>query len=120
MRAVRGVGVAACVAMSLLLMASMATAAPPKCRIVNAGTGQRYKTLQAALDAPSPGDTLKGKGTCDGDTTIHENLTIVGEGHAVLNGANNELTPGSVVVVNGRATVALLGLTVTGGTRGHP
>ena len=72
MRAFRGVGVAACVAMSLLLLlTSGATAAQPKCLVV--GAGGSYPTLQQAVDAASAGDTLKVSGTCYGDTTIGKN-----------------------------------------------
>jgi predicted outer membrane repeat protein len=120
-KAPRGVGVCvgAFVAMSvLLLMASGASAAPPKCLVVNVGANQSYSALQAAVNAAITGDTLKVKGTCYGDTTIGKNLTIVGQsnpgfGPATLNGGNN----GSVVTVEG-VTVAITDLTITGGESG--
>jgi predicted outer membrane repeat protein len=91
-KAGRGVGVAACVAMSLLLlMASGATATQPKCLVVNLRSGQSFRTLQEAVDAASKGDELTVKGTCLGDTQVGKSLTIVGQsnpgfGPATLNG----------------------------------
>src|SRR5262249_3285023 len=57
------------------------------------------------------------KGTCYGTTTIAKNLTIAGQsnpgfGPATLNGAKS----GSVVVVEEGVTVAMTGLTITGGS----
>jgi hypothetical protein len=120
-KALRGVGACAgvFVAMGLvLLMASGATAASPKCLVV--GAGGSYGTLQAAVNAASAGDTLKVKGTCYGDTTISKSLTIIGQsnpgfGPATLNGGNNELSTGSVVTIDEGVTAAITGLTVTGG-----
>ena len=117
-KARRHVAVVACMAMSLLLLtASGAMAAQSKCLIV--GAGGSYGTLQAAVNAATAGDKLKVKGTCYGDTTISKNLTITGQsnpgfGSATLNGGNNALSPGSVIVNRG-ATVAVTGLTITGG-----
>jgi hypothetical protein len=79
-----------------------------------------YGTLQAAVNAASPGDKLKVRGTCYGDTTINKNLKIIGQsnpafGPATLNGANNATREGSVVTVTGGVTVAVTGLTITGG-----
>jgi hypothetical protein len=108
----------ACAAISVsLLMASVAAASkPPKCLVV--GAGGSHRTLQAAVDAASPGDKLKVKGTCYGDTTIGKNLTIVGHsnpafGPATLNGGGKAQTQS--VIVNLGATVAIIGLTITGG-----
>jgi hypothetical protein len=100
-----------------LLMASAATATRPACRAVDAG--ESYGTLQAAVNAASAGDTLKVKGTCYGDTVVSKSLKIVGRsdsgfGPATLNGANNAQSPGNVIVDHG-ATVAITGLTITGG-----
>jgi hypothetical protein len=113
-----GVRVAACVASGLLLlMASGASAAQRKCLVV--GAGGSYGTLQAAVDAAAAGGTLRVKGMCYGDTTISKALTIVGEsnpgfGPATLNGGNNQVKPGSVIV-NHTATVSITGLAITGG-----
>ena len=79
-----------------------------------------YGTLQAAVHAASPGDKLKVRGTCYGDTTISKHLTVIGQsnpgfGPATLNGANNATTPGSVVIVNEGVTVTITGLSITGG-----
>jgi hypothetical protein len=80
-----------------------------------------YATLQAAVSAASPGDKLKVRGTCYGDTTVGKNLTIAGQsnpgfGPATLNGANNAQRLGSVVTVDQGGTVVITGLTITGGT----
>jgi predicted outer membrane repeat protein len=95
----------------------LAGATQPKCLVVNVRSGQSYGTLQEAVTAASAEDTLKVKGTCYGTTTISKNLTIVGQsnpgfGPATLNGAKS----GSVVTVEERATVAIMGLTITGGS----
>jgi hypothetical protein len=99
-----------------LLMASGAAASKPRCLVV--GGGGSHRTLQAAVDAASPGDKLKVKGTCYGDTTIGKNLTIVGHsnpafGSATLNGGGKAQTQS--VIVNHGATVEIIGLTITGG-----
>src|SRR5262249_15573087 len=95
----------------------LAGATQPKCLVVNARSGQSYGTLQEAVAAASAEDTLKVKGTCYGTTTITKNLTIVGQsnpgfGPATLNGAKS----GSVLIVEEIATVAITGLTITGGS----
>ena len=119
-KALWGVAVAACLAMSLLLLtAGGAAATQPKCLVV--GDGGSHGTLQAAVDAASPGDTLRVKGTCYGDTTISKNLTIIGQsnpafGPATLNGGNSRPKPGSVVTVDEGINVAITGLTITGGS----
>jgi hypothetical protein len=94
------------------------------CSVVNVGTGLSYRTLQGAVDSvPLYGGskaTLSVTGTCYGDTDIYgyRILTIVGRGHATLDGGNSEVSPGSVVSVIGHyggSTVAITGLTITGG-----
>src|SRR5438067_1212009 len=96
-KAMLDVGVAACLATSLLLLTAGGATANPPCRVM--GAGGTYDTLQAAVDAASAGDTLKVGGTCYGDTTISKTLSIVGHGKATLNGANNATSQGSVVTV---------------------
>ncbi len=98
---------------------SLAGAAQPKCLVVNVRTAHSHCKLQTAVNAATSGDTLKVKGTCYGDTTISNSLTIVGQsnpgfGPARLNGDNNAQSPGSVIVDRG-ATVAITGLTIVGG-----
>jgi predicted outer membrane repeat protein len=94
-----------------------AGAAQPKCLVVNPSTGQTYSTLQEAVAAASPEDTLKVKGTCYGTTTIAKNLTIVGQSNpgfatATLDGQKS----GSVVIVQEGVSAAIAGLTITGGS----
>jgi hypothetical protein len=99
---------------SSVALASSASASP-RCRVTDARTGQSYTALQEAFNAASTGDTLKVHGTCEGDTTISKSLTIDGQGQATLDGENNELHPGHVLVVSEGATVTLSRVIVTGG-----
>jgi predicted outer membrane repeat protein len=108
----------------LLLMASGASAAERKCVVVNVGTGQSYGTLQGAVDAAATGDTLNVTGTCYGDTHVACEpvyvLTIVGHGHAILDGENSDQHPGTVFSIAGQGScgnpdVTMTGLTITGG-----
>ena len=105
-----GVLVGTCVSAGLLLLMASGAAARPACGVVSAGGS--HDTLQAAVDAATSGDTLKVKGTCYGATTVDKSLTIVGRGQATLDGRNT----GSVVKVDEGVTVAVTGLTITGGT----
>lgn len=107
----------ALVALATISFVPTAEAKQPKCLIV--GAGGSFGTLQEAIDAASPGDTLKVKGTCFGDASISKDLTIVGQsnpgfGQATLNGANSRENRGSVIVNHG-ATLTIKGLTITGG-----
>jgi hypothetical protein len=111
---------------------SISSAATPACVVKDVGTKQSYGTLQEAVNAATEGDTLKVKGTCDGDTTITKSLTIAGQGHAILDGENDEEHRGSVVYVAAYellpgsdyetsyhdVIVAITGLTITGGNGG--
>jgi predicted outer membrane repeat protein len=78
-----------------------------------AATSVRCSTanLQAAIDGAGPGSTLSVSGTCPGNFTIDKDLTLVGEGTAVLDGQRG----GSTLTVSSGATVRLIGLTVTDG-----
>jgi hypothetical protein len=99
----------------LATVASVSVASRAKCVVVNARTGQHFPTLQPAVDATTPGDTLRVKGTCYGDTTVGKSLTIVGGVGATLNGANDAQSLGTVVSVREAATVTITGLTIAGG-----
>jgi hypothetical protein len=103
-------------------LVSSADAARTKCRVVNAGSGTSYRTPQEAVDAASPGDTLRVRGTCVGDTRVTKSLTIAGERrHATtLDGGNDAQHPGSVLTVAGglglpQVNVTVSDLTITGG-----
>jgi hypothetical protein len=115
-----GMAVAACVATNVtLVMASGAMAAHSKVLVVNVGAGQSYGSLQEAVDAASAGDTLTVRVTCvRSHTFINKNLAIEGEGRATLNGGNNELCCGFVVAIDEHTTVAITGITITGGGGG--
>jgi predicted outer membrane repeat protein len=112
----------------MLLMASGASAAQPKCLVANAGTGQSYGTLQEGVDSVSAGSatTLSVSGTCHGDTNFsgEQRVAIVGRGHATLAGDNSALKPGTVLRVFGdinigAAIVTITDLTITGGYEGR-
>jgi hypothetical protein len=91
---------------------------------VTGGTGG-FRTLQAAVDAATSGDTLVVKGTCSGTTTISDvdkDLTIQGQanpafGTPTLDGQNS----GIVIRVGtpdrpNFPTVSISGLTITHGS----
>jgi len=90
------------------------TAGRPTCLVTNPGGGGGYRTLQAAVDAASAGDTLKVKGTCVGTTTISKNLTVDGQANPGF-GAPTLDGGGSGPVVTLRATVAINNLTIRNG-----
>ena len=94
----------------------------PRCLVSNQRTGLGTGSLQAAVNAASPGDTLIVKGTCVGGTTIGKSLTIKGLsnsafGPATLDGRGTQ----RVLFVDysgaaaGGSTLTLIGLTVTHG-----
>jgi hypothetical protein len=98
------------------LGASPAGAAKPACAIDNEGTHTEYATLQAAVDAASPGATLEIKGVCAGSTIVGRDVVLKGVaakafGPATLTGAN----AGRVLRVNAPSTTTVRGLTLTGG-----
>jgi hypothetical protein len=95
------------------------------CSVTNPRTGLSYGTLQGAVDSvPEYGvATLSVSGTCYGDTEISgayggQTLTIVGRGHATLDGANKDGTVLSVSGHPGGPNVTVTGITITGGGTG--
>jgi hypothetical protein len=58
--------------------AAPAGASPPDCAIKNERNHKDYTTLQAAVDAAHPDDTITVKGTCLGQTLVSDSLTIIG------------------------------------------
>jgi hypothetical protein len=107
---------------ALGLLASVASAvsvaSQADCLAANADAHRSYGTLQEAVDAATAGATLRVKGACYGDTAIGKSLMIVGQGQSSLNGANSERSRGIVVTVEEGVTVAISGLTITGGYSG--
>jgi predicted outer membrane repeat protein len=79
----------------------------------SAATSVRCATanLQTAIDGAVPGSTLSVSGTCPGNFTIDKDLTLVGQGTAVLDGRRG----GSTLTVSSGATVRAGGLTITDG-----
>src|SRR5438477_11326912 len=80
--------------------APTASAATPTCLVVDTNSNHSYTSLQAAVNAAAPGDTLFVKGTCTGTTEIGKNLTVTGQSAsgtktATLNGGGQ----GSVLTI---------------------
>ncbi|WP_329583100.1 hypothetical protein [Streptomyces sp. NBC_01361] len=67
--------------------------------------------LQPAIAGAAPGATLMVKGTCTGPFTITKDLTLIGQGRAVLDGNQ----AGSTVTVTGAVQVRLTTLTIING-----
>jgi parallel beta-helix repeat protein/predicted outer membrane repeat protein len=99
-----------------------AGSARPSCLVSNERTKVGSRSLQAAIDAATAGDTLVVKGTCFGASLITKDLTLQGVsnkqfGVATLDGGGNS---GSVLGVGAfdHVTVAIDGLTITHGEGG--
>jgi hypothetical protein len=76
--------------------------------VVNCSAGA---SLQAAVDAAKPGDSLILRGICSGPVTITtDGLKLFGGGTASITGSGN-----NVVTVTGAQQVVLSGLTISGG-----
>jgi hypothetical protein len=86
------------------------TCAQP-CIVVNTTSDMPYLTLQAADTAATADDTLVVHGTCVGNTTIDKNLTITGQGSAILDGGGS----GSVLTIGSGVAATLNTLTITNG-----
>jgi hypothetical protein len=107
----------------LLGMAGTGVAAAPgasaatTCRVVDTTSNQSYASLQDAVTAAAPGDTLFVKGTCTGTTEIGKNLTVTGQSQsgtktATLNGG----AQGAVLTIDSGAAVTLNTLVITNGS----
>jgi predicted outer membrane repeat protein len=68
--------------------------------------------LVSALANASPGDTLAIEGTCTGSLDIAKDITLAGTGAATLDGQGQAIR---VITIRAGATVAISGLTITGG-----
>ena len=69
-------------------------------------------SLQAAIASAAPGTRLIVTGTCPGNFTIDKDLTLLGQGTAVLDGQN----AGTTLAVSSGATVRVHDLRITGGS----
>lgn len=100
-------------AISVALFAPAAAGSPPTCAITNDHTS--YGSLQQAVDAAGPGDTLEVKGTCVGNTLIDQDVTLKGVsnrafGTPTLDGG----AQGRVLTINS-GTTTIRNLKITNG-----
>jgi len=116
------------VAIAIALAAGAGIAAPaagaivPSCSVVREGQ-PAYDTLQAAVDAAAPGETLVLSGLCEGQTLVYKSVTIRGATEGALGVPAEPVPPtlngaagGTTLRVENGAIVTLEGLTITGGT----
>lgn len=68
--------------------------------------------LQTAIASASPGSTLLVRGRCTGPFSINKDLTLLGQGQAVLDGNH----AGPTVTITASAHVRISALTITGGS----
>ncbi|MDH4192399.1 MAG: right-handed parallel beta-helix repeat-containing protein, partial [Betaproteobacteria bacterium] len=100
-----------------LCLCLLPSAAMADTKRYNCGDRHRH-TLQRAIDALDPGDTLIVRGTCYENVMIgerHRNIVIDGQGAAVIDGSGNPNA--ATVSVRGRS-VAIKGFTIIGGRHG--
>lgn len=89
--------------------------ADPACSVADQSTMTTYSDLGVALSAANPGDTLAISGTCSGNFSVTEPLTLEGVGTSpTLDGDGS----GTVLHVSlpTAGTVSVAGLTITGGS----
>jgi nitrous oxidase accessory protein NosD len=91
---------------------ALVAAAPSASTAVATTVDCSTTNLQTSIDDAAPGATLVVTGTCSGNFTVDETLTLLGRGTAVLNGEHG----GSTLTVASGATVRGAGLTFTDGS----
>jgi len=91
-----------------LVAGTPSVASAAGCSATNTGTGVRFGSLQSAVTAAAPGDTLRIGGTCIGNVTIAKRLTLVGigTGPTVRGNGGRPLT-----IVGGPVTIDRLRIT---------
>lgn len=94
-----------------MLLAGVALAGAPGASAAPTTVDCSTTSLQAAINQASPGATLAVTGTCSGDYTINQNLTLVGHQTAVLDAQGS----GTTLTVSPGATVQVTDLTITSG-----
>ena len=95
--------------LGILAIVGLALASPASAAILNVNCATQ--SLQARIDAAAAGSILRIKGTCVGRFVVSKNLTLDGNPHATLDGAQL----GKTLSVIGTVTVLVTDLTVTGG-----
>lgn len=95
--------------------------------IINQNSREVFHRLQEAIDAASPEDVLKIKGTCVGNFVILKSLTLVGGHDATLDGNKSGstltiMTPGLIAITQGNVdesvSVIIDNLTIQNGFAG--
>jgi hypothetical protein len=105
-------------ALASVLFAPAASSTPSAtCLVI--GNGARFSTLQDAVSAAAPGDSLVVKGVCVGVATLDKSLHLAGAGGlgaAVLDGGNQN----TVISILGGATVTITNLIIEHGSAQPP
>lgn len=118
MTAPRRVGAVGIVALVIAAVAAGTTAAGrPTCLVSNERTGVGFRSMQDAVDAASPGDTLVIKGTCDSEDSIvliTKSLRLEGASNPAF-GTATVTANFDVLVILGDVTVVVDRLTIHAG-----
>jgi len=87
-------------------------AAPATCEVDSSAGSASYSSLQAAINAASPGNTLEVKGICTGTSTVTKNLRIKGVTKTSILDAGGA---GSTLSVNPSVSATINDLTIQNG-----
>lgn len=102
---------------AVLVLSAGSLAAEEDVLVVDTGGGAEYRSLQAAVDAAEPGDTVRVRsGTYREQVTVEKDLRIVAPNGAVLNGSGTDRR--TAIDIGSDAGVLVDGLTITGYTTG--